>query len=137
MSSPRQNSTTQFISGIRELIKGQEQKLLEELRPIVRGQSVRLDLSSTERIDAAGLAALVSLYRDARENGHEFAVVNPQRRVARVLKIVGLDRMILPATPRGMMTQRPPLNLEMVHRWCGAIGGRVGWWEGFVAGTPK
>jgi anti-anti-sigma factor len=114
MSSPRQNSNTQFVSGIRELIRGQEQWFLEELRPIVSRQSVRLDLSHTERIDAAGLAALVSLYRDARESGHEFAVVNPPRRVARILEIVGLDRMIVPATPGGMMTQRPPLNLELV-----------------------
>ncbi len=114
MNNLRQNSSTQLVSGSRDLIKGQEQELLEELRPIIRRQSVRLDLSRTERIDAAGLAALVSLYRDARENGHEFAVVNPPRRVARVLAIVGLDRMIVPAAPEGMMKQRPPLNLELV-----------------------
>jgi len=114
MNNLRQNSSTQLVSGIRELIKGQEQALLEKLRPIVRRQSVRLDLSSTERIDAAGLAALVSLYRDARESGHDFAVVDPQRRVARVLKIVGLERMIVPATPGEMLPQRAALNLELV-----------------------
>lgn len=118
MNNPRQNSNAQFISGfgelVKELVKGQEQALLEELRPMVRRQSVCLDLSRTERIDAAGLAALVSLYRDAHETGHEFGVVNPPRRVARVLALVGLDRMIVLETPEGMMTQRPLLNLELV-----------------------
>ena len=109
-----QNSSRQLVSGVRELIKGQEQELLEELRPIVRCQSVRLDLSRTERIDAAGLAALISLYRDARERGHEFAVVNPPRRVARVLGIVGLDRMIVPATPGETHPQLGALNLDLV-----------------------
>lgn len=109
-----QNSSTQLVSGIRELIKGQEQALVEELRPMVRRQSVRLDLSRTERIDAAGLAALVSLYRDARDSGHEFAVVNPPRRVARVLQIVGLDRMIVPAAQGEMQPHLAALNLELV-----------------------
>jgi anti-anti-sigma factor len=99
MNNPRQNSSTQFVSGIgelaKELVKGREQEILEKLRPLVESRSVRLDLSSIERIDAAGLAALVSLYRVACSAGHEFAVVHPSRRVARILAIVGLDRILV------------------------------------------
>ncbi|HEY1679975.1 MAG TPA: STAS domain-containing protein [Candidatus Sulfotelmatobacter sp.] len=114
MNSVEQNSSTQIVSGHRELIKGHEQGLVWELRPLVRRQSVWLDLGRTERIDAAGLAALVSLYCEARETGHEFAVVNPSRRVARVLAIVGLDRMIVSATPDLKLPERATLNLELV-----------------------
>ncbi|MGO9325452.1 MAG: STAS domain-containing protein [Terracidiphilus sp.] len=113
MNNPRQNSTSQFISGIREMIKGQEQAFLEELRPIVRRQSVCLDLSRTERIDAAGLAALVSLYSAACEAGHEFAVVNPPRHVARILAIVGLDRILLPKGSGETLPPGPPPGSQM------------------------
>jgi len=118
MNIPRQNQNAQFACDIRELgkelVRGQEQGFLRELRPLVESGSLRLDLSRTDRIDAAGLAALVSLYCDARRCGHEFAVVNPTRRVARVLEIVGLERMIATATPGERLAQSAPLNLEMV-----------------------
>ncbi len=103
MNSPRQNSNAQTVSGIRELVKGQEQKLLEELGSMVRRQCIRLDLSRTERIDAAGLAALVSLYSAACKAGHDFAVVNPSRRAARILAIVGLDRILVSKEPGEML----------------------------------
>ena len=89
------DSTTQYVSGVHEFVRGREQELLEELRPLVRTQSVRLDLSSIERIDAAGLAALILLYCDACKAGHEFSVVHPSRRVARILALVGLDRILV------------------------------------------
>jgi len=89
------NSTTQFVSGVRELVRGCEQEFIGEFRPLVRSRSVCLDVSTMERIDAAGLAALVSLYCDARTTGHEFAVANPTRRVARILALVGLDRILV------------------------------------------
>ncbi len=94
MNNLRQNPNTQFVSGTRELVRGREQEILAELMPLVHSQSVLLDLSLTERIDAAGLAALISLYCEACAAGHEFAVINPPRRIARVLEIVGLDRVL-------------------------------------------
>ncbi len=118
MDNSSQKSNQQIIGGVRELIRGHERELLDDLKPIVRRQSVCLDLSRTDRIDAAGLAALVSLYCEAGRAGHEFAVVNPQGRVARVLALVGLDRMVLRATPEempaGILPERVPLNLELV-----------------------
>jgi len=110
MNIVRQYQNTQVVSGIGELIKGQEQEFLGELQPFVRRQSVRLDLSRVERIDAAGLSALVSLYCDASKAGHEFAVVNPTARVARILAIVGLDRILLAADSQDVL---PPAPVEL------------------------
>jgi anti-anti-sigma factor len=95
MNNSRADSTIQFVSSVRQLVRGREQEVLEELQPLVESGSVRLDLSSTERIDAAGLAALVSLYCAACKASHEFVIVNPSRQVARILAIVGLDRVLL------------------------------------------
>src|SRR5277367_3748308 len=82
LNNSRSDSTIQFVSGVHQLVRGREPEILEELQPLVESRSVRLDLSSIERIDAAGLAALVSLYCAARKAGYDFAVVNPSRHVA-------------------------------------------------------
>ncbi len=110
MNTSQLYSSTQFVCNLHELVRGREQELLEELQPLVHSQSVRLDLSSTQRVDAAGLAALVSLYCDACKAGFEFAVVNPPRHVARILAIVGLDR-ILVSNDSGETQQQPQMNM--------------------------
>ena len=79
-----------------ELVRGTEQDLLAWLAPLVRMQSVTLDLRSVERIDAAGIAALISLYSIASQAGHSFMVSNPSHHVAEILTLVGLDRILLP-----------------------------------------
>jgi anti-anti-sigma factor len=79
-----------------ELVRGSEQGLLAWLSPLVRLQSVTLDLRSVERIDAAGIAALISLYSAASQAGHSFTVANPAHHVAEILTLVGLDRILLP-----------------------------------------
>lgn len=78
-----------------ELVRGQEQELVERLTPVVRRQSVTLDLARVERIDAAGIAALISLYGNAHAAGNEFMVVNAATRVAEILALVGLDRILI------------------------------------------
>jgi anti-anti-sigma factor len=94
-----------------ELTRGSEQALLARLEPMVRRESVELDLTSVERIDAAGLAALITLYSDACKTGHEFTVTGAARHVHEVLSIVGLDRILIPgeheapAAMRGRMEQ--------------------------------
>ncbi|MGO8933977.1 MAG: STAS domain-containing protein [Terracidiphilus sp.] len=94
--NPQSDSNPQIVAGIRQLVRGREQAILEKLEPLVNSRSVCLDLSSIERVDAAGLAALVSLYCAASKAGHAFSVINPPRHVARILAIVGLDRILLP-----------------------------------------
>jgi len=78
-----------------EWVRGNGGELLARLSPLVREQSVLLDFSPVERIDAAGLTALVALYREARVAGHRFAVTNATPRVAEILAVVGLDRVLL------------------------------------------
>lgn len=82
-------------SWLTELVRGTDRDLLEKLAPMVREQNVSLDLSHVERIDAAGIATLISLYGQARETGHEFAAVNASARVTEILALVGLDRILL------------------------------------------
>ena len=79
---------------LHELVRGQEQRLLKELEPVVRQHSVTLDMRQIERIDAAGISSLISLYGAAHAAGHEFAIVNASARVAEILEIVGLDRIL-------------------------------------------
>ena len=80
---------------LHELVRGQEQRLLKELEPVVRQSSVTLDMRQIERIDAAGISLLISLYGVAHTAGHEFAIVNASARVAEILEIVGLDRILI------------------------------------------
>ena len=78
-----------------QLVRGKDAVLLEHLGPLVRKCNVALDLSSVERIDAAGITALVSLYRSACESGHRFSLTNASAHVTQILALVGLDRYLL------------------------------------------
>jgi anti-anti-sigma factor len=78
-----------------ELVRGQEQSFLAQFTPLVRRQNVTLDLGSVMRIDAAGIAALISLYASAHETGHCFTVVNTKPRVAEILLLVGLEQLLV------------------------------------------
>ena len=81
--------------GTLELIRGNDIRFLARLAQRVRQQNVTLDLRSVARIDAAGLAALISLYRGATESGHTFTVTRPRPRIRQILALVGLDRILL------------------------------------------
>ena len=81
--------------GMTELVRGEETQLVERLAPLVRRRSLTLDLGRVERIDAAGIAALITLYADACKAGHRFSVCNASPRVMQILALVGLDRILL------------------------------------------
>jgi anti-anti-sigma factor len=102
------DSTTYFASGIHELVRGCEQDFINELRPLVQAHPVCLDLSSIDRIDAAGLTALICLARDAHRAGHQLAVVHPSHQVARILAVVGLDCVLISKDPE------PPPRIDLV-----------------------
>jgi anti-anti-sigma factor len=88
-----------------ELVRGQEEQFVDRMAPLVRQQSVALDLDRVERIDAAGIAALISLYGAARDAGHAFGVANPSAHVREILSLVGLDRILLPDCESARMAE--------------------------------
>lgn len=81
--------------GIIELVRGTENRLIERLTPLVRQKHVVLDLAGVERIDAAGISALITLYCEACKAGQEFSVFNVAPRVHQILGLVGLDHILL------------------------------------------
>ncbi len=87
------------ITGITELVRGCDRRLVDHLAAHVRRQSLALDFHTVERIDAAGIAALTTLYCDARQAGHHFSIFNASPRVVEVLGLVGLDRILLSRNP--------------------------------------
>jgi len=103
MNSPRFKSATKVTSEITELVRGADQRLLDRVTPMVRKHSVVLDLRKVERIDAAGLAALIRLYCAARDAGHTFGVSHPMPRVAEFLALVRLDGLLVPKHEEDMV----------------------------------
>ena len=78
-----------------ELVRGNDQRLIQRVAPLLRERSVALDLKLIDRIDAAGIAALISLYRIACSAGHRFTVCNASVRVAEILSLVGLETILV------------------------------------------
>jgi anti-anti-sigma factor len=78
-----------------ELVRGSESRLTAELLPLVRYESVALNLSQVERIDAAGIAALITVYCTSVQAGTDFTIVDPSPHVLELLQIVGLDKILL------------------------------------------
>jgi anti-anti-sigma factor len=80
---------------LQKLVRGNEKQLVDRLMPLVRSRSLVLDLDAVERIDAAGVSALIDLYRGASEAGQRFTVENPRPRVAQVLALLGLEKVLM------------------------------------------
>jgi ABC-type transporter Mla MlaB component len=109
MNDPRFESAIHFVIDTTELVRGQEQQFLAQLQPLVCGQSVTLDMHNVKRIDAAGLAALITVYCDACKAGHSFRIANPSHHVAELLVLVRLDRLLIVMPEDG----RVPSGLQL------------------------
>ena len=81
--------------GMTELVRGSDQRLVWQVEPMVRDKDIILNCQNIERIDAAGIAALISLYGSAISAGHSFHVCNVKAHVQEVLSIVGLERILV------------------------------------------
>ena len=90
--------TAEFAE-MRELMREESESLLERLGSLVLDRNVMLDLSGVEKIDAAGISALLALYNRAREAGNRFSLVNVPERVAEILGVVGLERLLVSHNP--------------------------------------
>lgn len=87
--------------GVRCLLTGrldahQVPRLKAELDPLP--PTLHLDLSGVTFIDSSGLAALVGLYKKARETGGHFTISGLQDAVRLILELTGLHA-ILPIVP--------------------------------------
>ena len=78
-----------------ELVRGDEKGLVQRVAPLLREKNVALDLRKVDRIDAAGISALISLYSSGRSAGHEFTLCNVSGRVAEILSLVGLEPILV------------------------------------------
>jgi anti-anti-sigma factor len=78
-----------------ELVRGDEECLVQSVAPLLREKDVILDLNRIERIDAAGIAALISLYSMARTYGRTFSVKCVSPRVAEMLTLVRLNNVLI------------------------------------------
>ena len=94
-----------------ELVRGKEDALLEQLTPLVRTQPVTLDMHAIQRIDAAGIAALISLYCVASQAGHCFTLTRATPRVEEILLLVGLERILVPENTSAVSRPCPELQL--------------------------
>jgi anti-anti-sigma factor len=89
------NAIAEVIPVNYELVRGSETQALRELLPRVKQESIALNLSGVERIDAAGIATLITLYCSSVEAGRDFSVVAPSPHVLELLQIVGLDAILM------------------------------------------
>jgi ABC-type transporter Mla MlaB component len=110
MNNPRFNPASHLVIESPELVRGAEQQFIAQVQPLVCAQSVTLDLRNVARIDAAGLAALITLYCDACKAGHSFRIANPSHHVAELLALVRLDRLLVAAVPQEFSI--PALQLQ-------------------------
>ena len=91
----RSQSIVTVPNGITELVRGSDLRLVGYVDPLVRSQDVMLDFSAIERIDAAGIAALIALYASARSTGHTFRLCDVRKHVSEVLALVGLEHILV------------------------------------------
>ncbi len=99
------------IGEMTELVRGQEHALIERVAPLVRHHSVLLNMHRVERIDAAGIAALITLYRAAQEAGYGFAITRAAPRVREILSLVGVLPLLTPEVTDAAADDSPALEL--------------------------
>lgn len=100
---------TSHTCDLTELVRGSERQLIDQLAAAVRRETVSLDLGSVERIDAAGIAALISLYRTAQDSGHGFSLANVAPRVRELLRLVGLESILVSHNAKSVSDSAPGL----------------------------
>lgn len=77
--------------------------LRDELHAHIQSGSSRLvvDLSGVELIDSAGLSALISGLKAARQAGGSLRIAHPSKQVRHLLKLTNLDRVLGPYDSEG------------------------------------
>jgi anti-sigma B factor antagonist len=69
--------------------------LRESVKPhLVADGTVVLDLAEVTFCDSTGIGAIVGLYRTGAEMGCDLILQSPQRRVAAILSMTGVDQVV-------------------------------------------
>jgi len=63
------------------------------LKVVGQGKPILVELSAVPYMDSSGIASLVEAYQKAKKNGAEFALVNVNPSVLRVLNLARLDKV--------------------------------------------
>jgi anti-sigma B factor antagonist len=81
---------------VHELDRTAVRKLPKLLEPALAKANPRivLDLSNADRVDASGLAILVTWMKKTRQSGGHVSIVNPSVIAQRALSRTGLDRLL-------------------------------------------
>lgn len=97
MNTMVENNTTHVMlpAEITELVRGTDHLLVARIAPMVQQCDVAVDFSHIRRIDAAGIAALITLFHCARQSGHTFAVCHVAPRIDEILRLVGLEDILV------------------------------------------
>jgi anti-sigma B factor antagonist len=66
----------------------------EILDVLTEGQHVLLDLGETDFIDSSGIAVLLAIYRQAKENSASLTLCCPNTRVLTSLHLVRMENMV-------------------------------------------
>ena len=114
MNTAVKRMDTAYVSapaGMTELVRGSDLKLVVHVEPLARATNVILNFEPIERIDAAGIAALISLYGSARDAGYTFRVCNVRAHVEEVLSLVGLDDILV----AGYASWGAPVHTELTQ----------------------
>lgn len=94
-TSPETPSCVTEVAATGKLIRGCESAFVDQLLPCARKVSLQLDLSAICQIDAAGIAALVALYRASSESGNRLTIVQPSQHVHELLHLLGLEHLLV------------------------------------------
>ncbi len=93
---PRSGEHIAIVNCRGRIVFHEEAKTLTEaVRALIeKHNKVVLDLTHVRDVDSAGLGTLASLHLFAREQGHEFVLMNPVTFVRDLLELTQLDRQL-------------------------------------------
>jgi anti-anti-sigma factor len=78
-----------------ELVRGNESVFLAAALPMVEDAGLILDMSQVDSLDAGGIGTILILRQVAEREGNFLVLINPSTRVQQVLRLVGLDEILV------------------------------------------
>jgi anti-anti-sigma factor len=78
-----------------ELVRGKEDGFLSEALPFVEDAGLVVDMSQVTSLDAGGIGVILILRQVAEREGNLLVLTNPSPRVRQILRLVGLDAILV------------------------------------------